>query len=580
MQKSVWKNLAVVLRIASLSCFAFLPNFANGKAVIDVVLVDEREQIGKQHDQDPIGSYYDIGNIHCTVSTQSRKAQVWFDRGLAMCHGFNHGEAIRCFEKAIQADPALAMGYWGIAYALGPNINAMHVDEALVGQAVLACKLAKIHAERCKKWEQDLIDATVVRYTVPVPSDRTDLNRQYATAMREVYRNFPDHPVITSLYAESLMDLHPWKLWNSDGSYAEETPEIVAVLEKGLADFPDNPMLCHLYIHALEASPTPGKALHAANRLRNATPGLGHLVHMPSHIDVRIGNYDQMLRSNMQAIEADQSYVSNEGRNNFYSLYRVHNYHFVVYAAMLDGQSNVALNKSRELVREIPTTLLKSSPDFFDAFMATPLHAMIRFGRWEEILSEPEPDRTLPMTRTMWHYARGIAFAATNRIPNAEKEQDKFQLCRLQIPATSMLHNNACVQIVTIAEAMLRGEIEYRKKNYDLAFEYLRKAVVLDDALNYDEPWGWIQPARHALGALLCEQNHFQEAEKVFREDLKRLPNNPWALRGLIDCLKARSAPEIPAFEAAFADATRRSDIRLDRPCFCKKNCCSDSSND
>ena len=519
------------------------------------------------------GAYYDIGNIHREVTSGNQAAQLWFDRGLAMCYGFNHEEAIRCFRKALLEDSRMSMAYWGLAYAMGPNINNMEIPAHQIAQAAFALEMAQLYSQPCSDAEKKLIVALANRYATPVPdvTDRLEMNRAYADAMRELRDEFPDDPTIAVLFAESLMILRPWDHWSKDGKPAEETPEILRTLEKSMQQWPEHPALCHLYIHAMEASPHPEKALPAANRLRNLVPGSGHLVHMPSHIDVLLGDYDRVIETNLKAIEVDQEFVRNEGTLNFYTLYRIHNYHFVVYGAMFDGRQQLALETARELVRQIPAPLLEQQTDFLDAFVPMPLHVMIRFGLWEEILREPRPDSLLPMTTAIWHYARAIAYAATERVAEAQAEQTKFKTAVTRVPETSILFNNASLEILRVADSMVAGEIEYRRGNYDQAFKHLRQAVELDDALHYDEPWGWMQPARHALGALLVEQKRFAEAEEVYRADLNKRPHNPWSLHGLAAALAAQGkSQEAAKFQAEFEQASSRSDIKIDRSCFCK----------
>ena len=519
----------------------------------------------------PTDDYYDLGGFHYSTSTKWKESQTWFDRGLALCIAFNHEEAVRCFEKAIQIDPRMPMAYWGLAYAWGPNINNLEIEPHQIAEANLATRLAKLHATSATPVERDLIDAFTLRYATPVPDDRAPLNQAYADAMREVYRKHPNDSLVTALFAESLMILRPWQHWSPDGKPAEETPEILSVLESGLAKFPNHPALCHLYIHAMEASPNPGKALPAANRLRNAMPGAGHLVHMPSHIDVLLGDYENVIKANQQAIAVDQEFLEREGAMNFYTFYRIHNYHFLVYGAMFDGQSQLALQAANDLVKQVPEELLKSQTDFLDAFMPTRLHVLVRFGLWEQILAEPEPADYLPMSRSIRHYARAIAYAATGRVAQAEQEQARFLQTKQTVPETSVLFQNTSLDILNVAEAMIAGEIAYRKQEYDAAFTHLREAVRRDDALNYDEPWAWMQPARHALGALLLEQDRTKEAERVFRADLKRHPKNPWALNGLEECLRRRSADQAAdSVHQAFLEATKRADVKIDRSCFCR----------
>jgi tetratricopeptide (TPR) repeat protein len=464
------------------------------------------------------------------------------------------------------------MALWGMAYAWGPNINNMEIVPEQIAQAALAARLATLVGNgRATDVERGLIAALSARYATPVPEDRAPLNRAYAEEMRKLRAQFPNDPTVVALAAEALMNLAPWQQWTPDGRQAELTPEIVEILETGLGKWPDHPMHCHLYIHAMEASPTPEKALPAANRLRTALPGVGHLVHMPAHIDVLVGDYRSTIEANERGIAADVKFLEREGPNNFYSLYRIHNYHFLVYGAMFDGQSELALAAARKIPQQVPQEMLREQADFLDAFMPTALHVLVRFGRWDDVLAEPEPAEYLPVSRSLWHYARGLAYAATGRVAEAEAEQRRFAEAQQRVPETSFLFQNPSREILKVAEAMLAGEISYRKGDFEAAFERLREAVKRDDSLNYDEPWGWMQPARHALGALLLEQGRAAEAEAVFAEDLERHPNNPWALHGLAECL-ARQGKNDAAEQcrSEFKAASARADVTIDRSCYCR----------
>jgi tetratricopeptide (TPR) repeat protein len=545
MSKRILPNLVAAIAVASLAVNAFA--------------------------QSPSEPYYDIGDFHHKVSTDSDMAQTWFNRGLAMCFGFNHEEAVRCFERAIKEDSGLAIAYWGLAYAWGPNINNMEILPHQIAQAELAVRLAKLLAEDATEVERALIEALAARYAVPAPEDRGPLNRAYADAMRQVYDKHRDDPTVAALFAEALMDLEPWQHWSPSGEPSQNTPEIVAVLEAALAQSPNHALLCHLYIHALEASPNPEKALPAANRLRNAMPGLGHLVHMPTHIDVLLGDYASVIKSNQQAIAADNEFLRREGANNFYTLYRMHNYHFVAYGAMFAGQKELALRAARDLVQQAPEDVLREQALFLDALIPTPLHVLVRFGEWEQILAEPEPAEYLPAARAMRHYARALAYAATGRIPQAEAEQKQFDEASQAVPETSRLFQNTSRDILGVADAMVKGEIAYRKGEFDQAFNHLREAVRRDDVLNYDEPWGWMQPARHALGALLLERGEFADAEQVHRADLKLHPNNPWALHGLTESLeKQGKVADAAECQTQFTTAAKRADVTIDRSCYCR----------
>jgi tetratricopeptide (TPR) repeat protein len=515
--------------------------------------------------------YYDIGGLNRTVTTGSDEAQAWFNRGLAMCYGFNHEEAVRCFEKAIQADPRMVMGYWGMAYALGPNINYVDVPAHQITEGALCLKLAELHGKNATQLERDLVKALSLRHAVPLPEDRHPLNVAYSEAMRKIYNEHQDDPLVAALFAESLMNLRPWKHWSPEGEPAPETPEILSVIEKAREKHPGYPALCHLYIHATEASPNPGRALPAANALRFAMPGSGHLLHMPSHIDVLVGDYKEVIESNQRGIAADNEFLKREGPGNFYSLYRIHNYHFLVYGAMFDGQSDLAMEAARAIPNQVPEGMIKDLVDFLDAFMPTHLHVMVRFGQWEEILMEPAPKDYLPMSQSIWHYARGLAHAALGHVNEAEVEYAAFVSARAKVPESSVLFNNTCADILGVAERMLAGEIAYRKGEHDVAYGILREAVKRDDALNYDEPWGWMQPARHALGALLLEQGHAADAESVYVADLKRHPNNVWALHGLAEALALQGKSlEAEAARKQFSRAVVRADVKVDRSCYCR----------
>jgi tetratricopeptide (TPR) repeat protein len=397
------------------------------------------------------------------------------------------------------------------------------------------------------------------------------LDAAYAQAMREVWRRFPADAEVGALCAEALMDLHPWDLWTNQGQAKPWTPEIVEVLERVLALAPQHPLGNHLYVHAMEASNDPGRANAAADRLRTLVPGSSHLVHMPAHIDIRLGHYLEAIQANQRAIVVDQHRTEMVGAGGFYAIYRAHNYHFLAWAAMFDGASAVAMHAAREMVAGIPPELVQALPNFLDGFMAAPLHVMVRFGKWDDILDEPKPPAYEPATVAVWHYARGLAYSARNRVDEAKQELAEFERAFAAVPDDYTIGNNTSKTVLAVARPMLAGEIAYRLEKYDEAFARLREAVALDDALHYDEPWGWMQPARHALGALLLEQGRVEEAEAVYRRDLEQHPENGWSLFGLVECLRrtGRDA-EADVAHARFRATWPRADVIVPGSCFCR----------
>jgi tetratricopeptide (TPR) repeat protein len=388
--------------------------------------------------------------------------------------------------------------------------------------------------------------------------------------MRKVWEKHSNDADAGALFAEALMDLRPWDLWTPEGEPQPGTPEIVELLETVMDLSPLHPGANHFYIHTVEASPHPEKAEASADRLRDLVPGAGHLVHMPGHIDLRLGRYDNAVKANQKGIEADLAYVAATGRGGFYTLYRAHNYHFLAYAAMFDGRRELALKAARDMIDQIPLELVRAYPDFLDAFISVPVHVLVRFGLWEELLKEPKPPADLLATVAFWHYARTVALSSLGRVGEAGKEWEALQKAASEVPESRLWGNNPVKDVLKIGLLMAEGELEYRRQNHDSAFELLREGVERDDALRYDEPWGWMQPVRHALGALLLEQGHTEEAEAVYRRDLELHPQNGWALLGLEECLRKRGArEEANATQAAFRKAWARSDIVIHASCYC-----------
>ena len=544
--------------------------------------------------------YYDLGSYSRAITTKSKDAQLWFDRGLNWTFAFNHGEAVECFKKALEADPGCAMAHWGTAYAIGPNYNLpWHLYDpngrahALAG-AYDATQLAVSHIEGTTLVEQALINALPARFSQrDTIEDMSPWNKDFTDVMRKVLAEHPDDLDVLAVFADAIMNESPWAMWDiNTGDVAEGagTVEALEVLETAFRDVPaswDHPGLLHLYVHLMEMSPFPELALRAGDRLREMMPDAGHLIHMPTHIDVLCGNYRDVVVYNQKAIVADRKYLERAGALNVYSMYRTHNHHFAMYGAMFQGQFNAALAAAQELIDTTPEDLLMlpSPPmaDFIEGYLPMKQHVLIRFGKWQEIIDEdlPEDQELYCSTTAMMLYAKSVAHSAIGNVTEAEREKAAFLEAKAKVPESRRVHNNTVVDLLEIAEAMLNGELEYRRGNYDEAFAYLRKSIELDDGLVYDEPWGWMQPPRHALGALLLEQNRLEEAEAVYREDLGldqtlsrtlQHQNNLWSLHGLYECLNRRGEKvEAVLIKQQLDQALARAEVPVHASCFCRR---------
>ncbi len=542
--------------------------------------------------------YFDLGGYARPVTTASALARAWFTRGLLWAYGFNYEEAARCFERAIAADREFALAYWGLAYALGPNYNKPWesfdpVDlSSSVSRAFAASAAAAARAPGASAVERSLVQAVAARYPAAEPAgDCSPWNVSYADAMREVYRAHPDDLDVAALFADALMNITPWALWDQatgEPAAGSGTIEARHALERALAraDGQRHPGILHMYIHLMEMSARPEDALWAGDLLRDLVPDAGHLRHMPTHLDMLCGDYRQVVASNTAAIAADQKFVAREGTMNMYTLYRAHNYHFKIYGAMFLGQAQAALATADLLAAAIPAELLRvGTPpmaDWLEGFVPMKMHALIRFGRWADIIDAPLPgDQELYcVTTAMMLYAKGVAGAATGQIGDALEYRDRFTAAAQRVPGSRMVFNNSCNDILRVAAAMLDGELEYRRENYDAAFAHLRHAIELDDGLGYDEPWAWMQPARHAYGALLLEQGRVGEAEAVYRADLGlddtlaracQHPGNVWSLHGYHECLVRQGRHE-PAgiIEQQLRIASARADVPIRSSCYCR----------
>ena len=567
------------------------------------------------------------------ISCENDETRKMFILAYGHMLNYNHEEAIACFQKCTELDPKCAMAWWGIAYCLSSNYNwtpGLGSGHDPIQQAM---KLK----DECTELEQDLINALSKRHSAEArdaadPSvlnmgNSVELNIAFAEAMEPLYEKYNGNLDVTAIYVEALMNLKAWQLWEKNTETGEITPAddntllLVKVLEDAFESSDEakvHPALCHLYCHALELSPFPERALPAADVLRTRMPGLGHLVHMPSHIDAWVGQWKEAIDCNIAAVEADDRYVQITGNESqFYKFYRMHNHHFVVWCAMFDGQYETALKYARKAVDTLPAGDANSGVQFMlagvipmgaiflESYVTMPWHVMIRFGKWDEILNEPlHSDKDVfPAAIATQHYARGVAYASLGMIQEAEAEQKLFKQA-LENPALAgrVLHNNLMYQdpsdgpcILLVNDAILDGEIEYRRQylakergenaDFTVAFNHLRRGVNLSLNLAYNEPWGQMQPVRHILGALLLEQGEIEEAEEVYRADIELWKDNMWGLLGLKLCLEARGddSGELEKVTALFKERSSRADIIPTRTCFCAQeskdtSCCSDDN--
>jgi tetratricopeptide (TPR) repeat protein len=563
------------------------------------------------------------------ITCANDEARAMFVEGYGHMLNYNHEQAIACFSKVAELDDTCAMAWWGIAYCVSSNYNWAPG----LGSGHDSIQTAVSLKDGCTELEQDLIDALATRHSAEArdaadPSvlnmgNSPELNVAFAEAMAPLYEKYSGNLDVTSIYVEALMNLKAWQLWDKNTATGEITPAddntllLVKIMEdafEGSEEAKVHPALCHLYCHALELSPFPEKALPAADVLRNLMPGLGHLVHMPSHIDAWVGQWKEAVECNIAAVEADDRYVELTGNESqFYKFYRMHNHHFIVWCAMFEGQYETALKYARKAVDTLPAGdensgvqfmlagIIPMGAIFLESYVTMPWHVMIRFGKWDEILAEPMYDDkdVFPATIATQHYARGVAYASKGMVPEAEAEQVLFNEA-LKNPALAgrVLHNNLMYQdpsegpcILLVNAAVLDGEIEYRRQylakergeasDFTAAFDHIRRGVDLSLNLAYNEPWGQMQPVRHILGALLFEQGHIEEAEAVYREDIKLWKDNMWGLLGLKLCLEARGdAPEeLAQVTALFEERSSRADMVPSVTCFCAQvddepSCC------
>ena len=477
-----------------------------------------------------------LGDINHPVSTSNAEAQKFFNQGLAYIYAFNHEEAVRSFKQAAKLDPQLAMAYWGAALALGSNYNVQADGPALV-EAYTNLQKAIELAPKASEPERAYIEALSKRYSADLQVDKNKLAVDYKNAMGELAKRYPDDLDAATLYAESMMNLRPWKLWSRDGNPAPETLEIVSVLEGVLRRNPNHTGANHYYIHAVEASNNAERALPSAARLGKVAPKAGHLVHMPSHVYIRTGDYQEAAQSNVDAIAADREYITKTGAQGLYTMmYYNHNIHFLAAASAMKGRYADSIKSARELEANIKPHV-KAMP-MLEMFMPYPKVALVRFGRWDEVLNEPQPEPELKYTTAIWRFARGSAFAARNDVAKADAELTALQAIEKSLPADAQLGNNLAVNLLKVADLALAGKIAYARGDKEAAFALLTKAVAAEDATSYNEPSDWDMPVREFFGGALLASGDYAKAESVFRAEIERRPRNGRALFGLAESLR------------------------------------------
>ncbi len=548
-------------------------------------------------------SYFDLGRYSRPVTTDNPQAQIWFDRGLNWIYGFNHEEAVACFRKAAALDPECAMAHWGVAFASGPFYNmpwemfsAPEAEECVAlcheaAQQALAC------GGKATPVEQALIGAIAAKFPKPHTVSTFEFRTwddAYADAMRQVHTANPEDPDVIALFAEAMMSRTPWKLWNRQtGEPAEgaDTLEAMRVLEHGLRGIearglPPHSGMLHMYIHVVEMSDQPEKALWAADQLCGRAPDAGHMEHMPGHVYMLCGQYDRVIEVSARAIAADRKYLAHAGALNFYTTARCHDLHLMMYAGMMSGRFQPAVEAADEMIATLTPDLLRMKKPYMvvtlEGYHAKKMHVLVRFGRWHDIIATPLPEdqQLYCVTAAMHRYARGVAQSALGNIEAAEEERRQFRAAVARVPETHLYFNNYARDILVVGAEMLNGELEYRKGAYDNAFTHLRRAVDLDDNLEYSEPWPWMHPPRHALGALLLEQGLTEEAEAVYRADLGfdetisrscQHPDNVWSLHGFAECLlRAGKTAEHAIIRQRLDLALARTDVEIRASCLCR----------
>ncbi len=509
--------------------------------------------------QPSVPLYDNLGAHYKAIATRVPLAQRYFDQGLRLVYGFNHAEAIRAFTRATELDPACGICWWGIAYAYGPHVNSGMDSASGVSAYEAAQKALSLSGNARRPWERAYIRAVAARYgPVPTAANRASFDSAYARAMERVARSYPRDHDAAALYAESLMDLRPWNYWTPEGKPYAGTAEIVRQLERVIARNPEHPGACHYYIHAVEAV-SPELAIPCAERLARLMPGVGHMVHMPAHIYVRVGRYGDAATSNVHAIHTDETFMEGQKTPTLYSLgYYPHNIHFLAFVSTLAGKSAQALEASRSLKSKVNLDVARQAVMLQEM---VPYHVLTltTFGRWDDVLAEPLPPSDIRMPLALAYYARGVAHAAKGQLAEARVALDTVKAVDAATPADAETKTP-----VSIAVHALIAEIAARSGKHDEAIAHFREALKIEDAGLYFEPPKWYYPIRQSLGAALLKAGRSAEAEVVYREDLKRFPENGWSLFGLAAALKAQGkTAQAEAVERRFAKAWAGADVRL-----------------
>ncbi len=505
-----------------------------------------------------------LGEWRHRVTTKSPEAQRYFDQGLRLTYGFNHEEAVRSFERAVQLDPACAMCYWGVAYALGPNIN-LPMDAKTEPRALEASRQAVRLKGAATAGERALIEAMAVRYGEPAGGSRAERDAAYADAMRTVIQRFPADTDAQVLFADAMMNLRPWNYWTRDGHPQPGTTELLGVLSKAIARQPTHAGACHFFIHAVEASQTPERALPCAERLPRLMPGAGHVVHMPAHVYLRVGRYEDAARANIAAVEADNRYFASRTAPGIYPMfYAPHNLHFLWATYLLSGQREKAVNAARALQERVAIDDAKATPSL-EAFLTPPFLTLARFGNWDAVLATPAPPADLHYATGMWHYARGLAHAARKDIRAAEESLAKVRAEAAAVKDDVIIILNPAPALLKLAAEVLAGDIAARQQRFDEAVAHLKTAITMEDGLTYDEPPPWYHSVRNRLGGTLLDAGRPADAAAAFREDLRHVRETGWSLSGLERALRA-AGDTADAAEAGrrFKAAWKYADVSLE----------------